>query len=79
MEIHPVRKEILFHQGRAEENVIQDRACRTKLACHVEGDFEKLFHYWDTYGWHRVSFYGDLREPVRELAAAIGFQFVEEA
>lgn len=79
MEIHPVRKEILFHQGRAEENVIEDRACRTKLACHVEGDFEKLFHYWDTYGWHRVSFYGDLREPTRELAAAIGFQFVEEA
>lgn len=79
MEIHPVRKEILFHQGRAEENVIQDRACRTKLACHVEGNFEKLFHYWDTYGWHRVSFYGDLREPTRELAAAVGFQFVEEA
>ena len=79
MEIHPIRKEILFHQGRAEENVVEDRACRTKLACHVEGDFEKLFHYWQTYGWHRVTFYGDLREPTRELAAAIGFQFVEEA
>jgi hypothetical protein len=40
---------------------------------------EKLFTFWDQYGWHRVTFYGDLREPVRELAAALKFQFVEEA
>jgi hypothetical protein len=31
------------------------------------------------YGWHRVTFYGDLREPVKELAAALRFKFVEEA
>lgn len=79
MEIHPVRKEILFHVGRAAENVLEDRACRTKLACEVEGDFEKLFTFWHKYGWHRVSFYGDLREPVKELAQVIGFQFVDEA
>lgn len=79
MEIHPIRKEILFHAGRSVENVLEDRACRTKLACEVDGDFEKLFTFWDKYGWHRVSFYGDLREPVKELAAAVGFRFVEEA
>ncbi|MCX8108531.1 MAG: hypothetical protein N3G20_06985 [Verrucomicrobiae bacterium] len=79
MEIHPGRKEILFHRARACENVITDRACRTKLACEVLGDIEKLFTYWDIYGWHRVTFYGDLRDPVREFAAAIGFNFVEEA
>jgi|YNPNPStandDraft_1061719.scaffolds.fasta_scaffold02560_8 hypothetical protein len=79
IEIHPGRKEILFHRGRACENVVNDRACRTKLACEVIGDVEKLFTYWDIYGWHRVTFYGDLREPVRELAAALKLSFVEEA
>ncbi len=79
LEIHPLRREILCHQGKAVENVVEDRACRTKLACEVAGDFEKLFTFWDRYGWHRVTFYGDLREPVRQLAAALKFKFVEEA
>ena len=79
MQIHPSRREILFHRARAEDNVVIDRACRTKLAGEVVGDTEKLFTFWDQYGWHRVTFYGDLREPVRELAAALKFQFIEEA
>jgi hypothetical protein len=24
---------------------------------------EKLFREWDRWGWHRVTFYGDLKEP----------------
>jgi L-fucose isomerase-like protein len=79
MQIHPSRREILFHRAKAVDNVVIDRACRTKLAGEVIGDTEKLFTYWDQYGWHRVTFYGDLREPVKELAAALKFQFVEEA
>jgi len=79
LEIHPVRKEILFHRAKAVDNIVIDRACRTKLAGEVVGDMEKLFTYWDQYGWHRVTFFGDLREPVQELAAALKFQFVEEA
>ena len=78
LEIHPGRREILCHQGKAIENVVEDRACRTKLACEVTGDFEKLFTFWDQYGWHRVTFYGDLREPAKELAAALQFKFVNE-
>jgi len=34
---------------------------------------------WDTWGWHRVTFYGDLKEPVRGLADAIGWKVIEEA
>ena len=79
LEIHPVRREILCHQTKAVDNVIIDRACRTKLAGEVVGDIEKLFTYWDQYGWHRVTFYGDLREPVQELARALKFNFVAEA
>jgi hypothetical protein len=78
LEIHPGRREILCHQAKAVENVIEDRACRTKLASEVEGDMEKLFTFWDQYGWHRVTFYGDLWEPVKELAAALHFKFVAE-
>jgi hypothetical protein len=79
MEIHPGRKEILCHRAKAAENVVLDRACRTKLAGEVVGDIEKLFTFWDQYGWHRVTFYGDLREPLVELAKALKFRFVEEA
>jgi len=79
MEIHPGRKEVLFHRAKAVDNIVIDRACRTKLAAEVVGDMEKLFTYWDQYGWHRVTFYGDLREPVKELAAALKLKFVEEA
>jgi hypothetical protein len=79
MEINTGRREILFHRAKAVDNVVIDRACRTKLAGEVVGDMEKLFTFWDQYGWHRVTFYGDLREPVKELAAALKFKFVEEA
>ena len=59
--------------------MVIDRACRTKLAGEVVGDMEKLFTFWDQHGWHRVSFYGDLREPLKDLAAAMKLRFVEEA
>jgi hypothetical protein len=79
MEINPARQEILLHRAKAVENVVIDRACRTKLAGEVVGDMEKLFTFWDQYGWHRVTFHGDLKEPVQELASALKFKFVEEA
>jgi hypothetical protein len=79
LEIHPARQEVLCHRAKAADNVVLDRGCRTKLAGEVVGDIEKLLAFWDQYGWHRVTFYGDLREPVKELAAALRFKFVEEA
>ena len=72
-------KEIIFHQAKAVENDPDDRACRTKLCAEPVGDIEKLFTYWDTWSWHRVSFYGDLKEPAYELADALGYRIVEEA
>ena len=40
---------------------------------------EKLFTMWDRWGWHRVTFYGDLKQPVSALADALGWSVVEEA
>jgi len=73
------RKEILFHRAKAVGNDPNDRACRTKLVAEPVGDFEKMFTMWDKWGWHRVTFYGDLRKPVYALAEAMGWKVVEEA
>ena len=79
LEISDARKEILFHQARAMGNDPDDRACRTKLSAEPLGDIEKLFTMWDKWGWHRVTFYGDLKKPVSDLAGAMGWTIVEEA
>ncbi|MCR4412627.1 MAG: hypothetical protein NUV77_09410 [Thermoguttaceae bacterium] len=79
VEFHPVRKEVIFHQGKSVENVDEDKACRTKLAVEVKGDIDKLMKEWDQWGWHRVTVYGDVKEPVFELAKALGMKVVEEA
>jgi len=79
LEIRQAEKEILFHQAVAVDNSKEDRACRTKLCAEPVGDMEKLFTMWDLWGWHRVTFYGDLKVPVYALADAMGWKVVEEA
>lgn len=73
------RKEVLFHQAKTVANVDDDRACRTKLAAEPVGDTEKLFAHWNRWGWHRVTVFGDLKEPVFALADAMGWKVVQEA
>ncbi|MEI6786282.1 MAG: twin-arginine translocation signal domain-containing protein [Verrucomicrobiota bacterium] len=79
LEFDQGRKEILFHRALAVANDPDDRACRTKLCAEPVGDLEKLFRMWDQWSWHRVTFYGDLKEPVYALAEAAGWKVVEEA
>jgi hypothetical protein len=79
IEISNDRKEILFHQAIAAGNDPDDRACRTKLSAEPLGDFERLYSMWDRWGWHRVTFYGDLKKPVQALADALGWKVIEEA
>jgi len=73
------KKQVILHQGKTVENVDEDKACRTKLAVEVKGDVYKLLEYWDQWGWHRVTFYGDLKRPVYNMAALLGFEVIEEA
>lgn len=79
IEISDPRKEIILHRAKAVGNDPDDRACRTKLAAEPVGNIEKLFTMWDKWGWHRVTFYGDLKKPVYSLAEALGWTVVEEA
>jgi len=54
-----------------------DLACRTKLA--VEADTKALLDNldWQTFASHRVAFYGDFTEEIRDLATLIGFEVVD--
>ncbi len=79
LELDQKRKQILMHRAKAVANDADDRACRTKLCAEPVGDIEKLFREWDNWGWHRVTFYGDLKEPVYAMADKIGWEVVEEA
>jgi hypothetical protein len=72
-------KKMVIHQAKAVGNLDADRGCRTQLLGEVRGDIEKLFHEWDRFGWHRVTVYGDIKEPLLELAKALGLEIVEEA
>ncbi len=79
LEFDAARRQVLLHQARTVGNDPDDRACRTKLCAEPLGDFEKLFRAWDQWGWHRVTFYGDLKAPVQALADTLGWSVVEEA
>jgi len=73
----PGRKEVVFHQARTVANIDEDKACRTKVAAEVK-DIHKLLGEWDRWGWHRVTFYGDLRQPVETISSLLGFNLVVE-
>lgn len=73
------RKELLMHQAVTVDNDPDDRACRTKICGSPLGDIEKLYSMWDQWGWHRVTFYGDLRQPMMALAQELGYKVIEEA
>ena len=79
LKFNPATKEILFHQAKSVGNSTEDRACRTKLQAVPVGDFENLFKEYDRWGWHRVTYYGDLKKPVYDLADSLGWKVVEEA
>jgi len=79
IKLDPRKKQVIFHQGKSVANIDEDKACRTKLAVEVKGDINKLLNYWDEWGWHRVTFYGDLKQPVYHIASLLGFEIVEEA
>jgi hypothetical protein len=77
LRFNPATREVVFHQAKAVANIDEDKACRTKLAAEPK-DVYKLFGEWDRWGWHRVTYYGDLRQPVETLSALLGISIVVE-
>jgi L-fucose isomerase-like protein len=78
IKVNLLAKKMTIHQARSVGNIEDERACRTKLA--AEADVEKILRNWDyqTFGWHRVTFYGDFREDFRNLATLLGLVILEE-
>lgn len=73
------RKELIVHQAKAVGTLDSERGCRTKLLAEVCGDIGKMFDQWDQFGWHRVTVYGDVLEPLSELADTLGLKVIAEA
>jgi hypothetical protein len=71
------RRQMVIHQAKAVGNLNADRGCRTQLVGEVRGDIGNLFRHWDH--WHRVTVYGDVKEPLVEFGKALGLTVVEEA
>lgn len=73
------RKQFVLHQAKSLGALDSEHACRTKLIGEVRGDIAKLFNQWDRFNWHRVTVYGDVKEPLAEFAKALGLEVIEEA
>jgi hypothetical protein len=73
------QKKMVLHQAKTTGNLQADRGCRTQLIADVCGDIGKLFSEWDRFGWHRVTVYGDLKEPLAEFGKALGLEVIQEA
>ena len=73
------RKTMIIHQAKSVGNLDAARGCRTQLVGEVRGDIGKLFDQWDRFGWHRVTVFGDVKEPLIEFGKALGLGVVEEA
>jgi len=77
LKFNPARREVVVHQAKTVENIDEDKACRTKLAAEAK-DIDKLMTEWDRWGWHRVTFYGDLKRPVENVSVLLGFKVTWE-
>jgi len=74
------RKQMVIHQAKSLGPLASEKGCRTKLIGEVRGDIGKLFHRWDEFGgWHRVTVFGDAKEPLTEFGKALGLEVIEEA
>ena len=75
------RKVMVIHQAKSVGNYNSPRGCRTQLIGEVRGDIGKLFDHWagGRLNWHRVTVYGDVKEPLIEFGKALGLKVIEEA
>ena len=73
------RKQMVIHQAKALGPLDSEKGCRTKLIGEVCGDSYKMLDNWMDFGWHRVTVYGDVKEPLAEFGKALGLEVILEA
>ncbi|MGC9468331.1 MAG: hypothetical protein ACP5HS_07060 [Anaerolineae bacterium] len=67
-----------IHSGKTVANVADEKACRTKLAAHVDAQRVLDNYHSELFGWHRVTCYGDYRKQLIDLATLYGLRIIEE-
>ncbi len=82
--VYVLHKKIGLHTGKTADghSLYKDFdgiMCRTKLVVKVDNarKIQKQFSP-DEYGIHRAGTLGDLREGIKDFAALIGFEVMEE-
>ena len=68
-------KALVMHSGKTVANIDDPKACRTKLA--TEANVQNILESY-RWGWHRVTFFGNWRKEVKDLATLMGLHVYEE-
>jgi len=73
----PEERVLTLHTAKAVSNEFSSYACATKLVgrtntCALINNWRKRA------GWHRVVFYGNWREELKDLATLLGLKVIEE-
>ena len=78
IKINVLAQKMAIHQAESEGSMETDRGCRTKLV--GKANIVKILENWDfdTFGWHRVTFFGDFRKQFSEFAKLSKLSIVEE-
>ncbi|MCF7855075.1 MAG: hypothetical protein K9N51_09780 [Candidatus Pacebacteria bacterium] len=81
--LYPQARKIGLHTGTIVDGhklyrELDAMMCRTKLVVHTNAASVQEFYSPEEYGIHRAATLGDLRERVRDLAALLDFEFMEE-
>lgn len=78
VKINILARKMAIHSATSLGSVSEERACRTKLAARAK--VTRILKNWDfqTFGWHRVTFYGDFRRDFLNLATLLGLKAVKE-
>jgi hypothetical protein len=73
----PEERTLAVHTAQAIRNEFSPHACAVKLVGRTKT--KTLAKNWKyRAGWHRVVFYGDWREELKELSTLLGLKFIEE-
>ena len=75
--LSPDQRTLTVHTARTVRNEYSLRACAVKLVGRT--NTRALINNWvRRAGWHRVAFYGDWREDLKNIASLLGLKVVEE-
>ena len=78
IKINVLAGKMAIHQAESVGSMEIERGCRTKLV--AKANVATILENWDfdTFGWHRVTFFGDFRKRFSEFAKLTKLNIVEE-